>query len=139
MLDFGYYNMDCMQGMKEFPDKYFDLAIVDPPYGINVGSAAMGIGGGVAPHRNRSAAQSRSAKERPSPKEVSPDIVTGGVAKQDSIQVGGVSACRPKSITRSMIQKSQMPSISRNSSACRSTVSSGGATTSYPISVLLSA
>lgn len=25
--------MDCMQGMKEFPDKYFDLAIVDPPYG----------------------------------------------------------------------------------------------------------
>lgn len=34
MLDFGYYNMDCMQGMKEFPDNYFDLAIVDPPYGI---------------------------------------------------------------------------------------------------------
>lgn len=23
-----------MEGMKEFPDKYFDLAIVDPPYGI---------------------------------------------------------------------------------------------------------
>lgn len=34
MLEHGYYNMDCMQGMKEFPDKYFDLAIVDPPYGI---------------------------------------------------------------------------------------------------------
>lgn len=34
MLDFGYYNMDCMQGMKQFPDKYFDLGIVDPPYGI---------------------------------------------------------------------------------------------------------
>ena len=34
MLDFGYYNMDCMEGMKEFPDKYFDLCIVDPPYGI---------------------------------------------------------------------------------------------------------
>ncbi len=26
------YNMDCMDGMREFPDKYFDLAIVDPPY-----------------------------------------------------------------------------------------------------------
>ena len=26
--------MDCMVGMKQFPDKYFDLAIVDPPYGI---------------------------------------------------------------------------------------------------------
>ena len=36
MLDFGFYNMDCMDGMKEFPDKYFDLAIVDPPYGINI-------------------------------------------------------------------------------------------------------
>ena len=34
MLDFGYYNMDCMEGMKEFPDKYFELAIVDPPYGL---------------------------------------------------------------------------------------------------------
>ena len=31
-MDFGFYNMDCMEGMKEFPDKYFDLAIVDPPY-----------------------------------------------------------------------------------------------------------
>ncbi len=34
MLDFGYYNMDCMDGMKQFPDRYFDLAIVDVPYGI---------------------------------------------------------------------------------------------------------
>lgn len=33
MLDFGYYNMDCMDGMKEFPDKYFDIAVVDPEYG----------------------------------------------------------------------------------------------------------
>ncbi|MCU0345038.1 MAG: hypothetical protein MUF28_14590 [Ignavibacterium sp.] len=28
-------NIDCMIGMKDYPDKYFDLAIVDPPYGIN--------------------------------------------------------------------------------------------------------
>jgi site-specific DNA-methyltransferase (adenine-specific) len=28
------YNMDCIQGMKHYPDGYFDLAIVDPPYGI---------------------------------------------------------------------------------------------------------
>lgn len=27
------YNMDCMVAMKEFPDKFFDLAVVDPPYG----------------------------------------------------------------------------------------------------------
>lgn len=24
--------MDCMEGMKKYPDKYFELAIVDPPY-----------------------------------------------------------------------------------------------------------
>jgi len=28
------YNMDCMEGMKQYPDKHFDLAVVDPPYGI---------------------------------------------------------------------------------------------------------
>jgi site-specific DNA-methyltransferase (adenine-specific) len=42
MLDFGYYNMDCMEGMKQFPDKYFDLAVVDPPYGINAANMTMG-------------------------------------------------------------------------------------------------
>ena len=33
-----FYNMDCMEAMKDIPDKYFDLAIVDPPYGIGGGS-----------------------------------------------------------------------------------------------------
>lgn len=28
------YNMDCVAGMQHYPDKFFDLAIVDPPYGI---------------------------------------------------------------------------------------------------------
>ena len=28
-----FYNKDCMEGMKEYPDDYFDLAIVDPVYG----------------------------------------------------------------------------------------------------------
>lgn len=28
------YNMDCIQGMKIFPDNYFELAVVDPPYGL---------------------------------------------------------------------------------------------------------
>lgn len=36
MLDFGFYNMDCMDGMKQFPDKFFDIAIVDPPYGLGI-------------------------------------------------------------------------------------------------------
>ena len=29
------YNADCMEVMKTFKDKQFDLAIVDPPYGIS--------------------------------------------------------------------------------------------------------
>lgn len=28
------HNVDCMEYMKDCPDKFFDLAIVDPPYGI---------------------------------------------------------------------------------------------------------
>jgi site-specific DNA-methyltransferase (adenine-specific) len=27
-------NIDCMEYMSQFPDNYFELAIVDPPYGI---------------------------------------------------------------------------------------------------------
>ena len=29
-------NIDCMDFMKTMPDKFFELAIVDPPYGINI-------------------------------------------------------------------------------------------------------
>lgn len=51
------YNMDCMQGMKEFPDGFFDLAIVDPPYGIGIdGQSISGKAGTrLFPHPNTSA------------------------------------------------------------------------------------
>ena len=35
---------DCMDIMKDIPDKYFELAIVDPPYGIGAGNMVMGKG-----------------------------------------------------------------------------------------------
>ncbi len=35
-------NEDCMEGMGRYPDKYFDLAIVDPPYGIDRNGMTMG-------------------------------------------------------------------------------------------------
>ena len=38
------YNMDCMNLMKTLPDKAFELAIVDPPYGIGAGKMTMGSG-----------------------------------------------------------------------------------------------
>lgn len=54
MLDFGYYNIDCMEGMREFPDNYFELAIVDPPYGgVTLGGYASNkVSGGIARNRN---------------------------------------------------------------------------------------
>jgi len=38
-------NIDCMIGMSRYPDKYFQLAIVDPPYGIEITKQGLGEGG----------------------------------------------------------------------------------------------
>ena len=40
----GFYNRDCMDAMREFPDKFFELAIVDPPYGISYARGKNGWG-----------------------------------------------------------------------------------------------
>lgn len=37
-------NEDNMELMARYPDKYFDLAIVDPPYGIGVNKMTLGNG-----------------------------------------------------------------------------------------------
>ena len=39
------YNEDCMIGMARYPDNYFELAIVDPPYGINHANKAGKMAG----------------------------------------------------------------------------------------------
>jgi len=36
--------IDCMEFMKGVPDKFNELAIVDPPYGINAGNMTGGAG-----------------------------------------------------------------------------------------------
>ena len=38
-------NRDCMEGMKEYPDGYFNLAVVDPPYGIGMSGGNVGYKG----------------------------------------------------------------------------------------------
>jgi site-specific DNA-methyltransferase (adenine-specific) len=38
------YNEDCMTLMARYPDKYFDLAVVDPPYGLDLANMNMGAG-----------------------------------------------------------------------------------------------
>ena len=46
----AFVRCDCMDLMARYPDGYFNLAIVDPPYGINMGHAC-GVGrGGYKSH-----------------------------------------------------------------------------------------
>ena len=58
MLEPGFYNMDCMEGMKQFPDNYFDLAVVDPPYGGAGRDEYNRFGGNFEKYKDGSALQS---------------------------------------------------------------------------------
>jgi len=41
------YHMDCLEGMRQFPDKYFELAVVDPPYGGGAQQAEDAFNGAI--------------------------------------------------------------------------------------------
>lgn len=117
-----FFNADCMEGMKQFPDKYFDLAIVDPPYGINVGQASMGAGGALhhtgtdqpricAPGGGNKAYIPFGGKKKSK---------VGGVRRSSAepnpsgtIRVG-VSCAFPKHTRRSMTATHRTPRISKN-------------------------
>lgn len=44
-MDSRVFNTDCLEAMKNYPDKYFELAIVDPPYGIGFSNYERGSSG----------------------------------------------------------------------------------------------
>ena len=44
------FNMDCLEAMRQMPDNAFDLAVVDPPYGIGVMSMNYTKSGAVRTH-----------------------------------------------------------------------------------------
>ena len=46
-------NEDNMELMARYPDEYFDLAIVDPPYGINITNECMGGRKTIKPDKNK--------------------------------------------------------------------------------------
>jgi len=46
-------NEDNMLLMARYPDNYFDLAIVDPPYGINITNECMGGRKTIKPDKNK--------------------------------------------------------------------------------------
>lgn len=47
-------NEDNMALMSKYPDKYFELAIVDPPYGIGITSECMGGRKTIKPDKDKS-------------------------------------------------------------------------------------
>jgi site-specific DNA-methyltransferase (adenine-specific) len=56
------YNEDCLAAMKKMPDKCFDLAVVDPPYGIGIQSMTYTNGGGEREKFGHMAAVRRNYK-----------------------------------------------------------------------------
>ena len=49
------YNENCVEALKRFDDNYFDVAIVDPPYGLNVSALSnYGESGGTDKRWNTS-------------------------------------------------------------------------------------
>lgn len=67
------YNADCMDLLREMPDKSFDLAIVDPPYG----DAKIG-GGGKALEQVRTEIRS-----------IQTNHATSGLSRVDSRDTNG--------------------------------------------------
>ena len=148
MLDFGFYNMDCMDGMKEFPDQFFDLAIVDPPYGINVGqSSTANLRGG---QNNKSAHQAVAIRHTSHlavrrNKMTNNSELRGGynehqseVQSRSEIMVGGGLLSRPKFTRHSMTATHRMPSISKNCQEWQRKQSFGAGIIFSTISVKLS-
>ena len=56
-------NCDCMEYMKTLPDKYFELAIVDPPYGIKINMNMGRRKGKVKTHDEKDWDNGRPPKE----------------------------------------------------------------------------
>ena len=48
------FNIDCMEYMRSLPDKAFDLAVCDPPYGISItGSQSVNVERETQAHLHR--------------------------------------------------------------------------------------
>ena len=87
-------NIDCMEYMRSLPDKAFDLAVCDPPYGISITSQTVHV------ERERERAERRSAAADRS---------------EVKIQVGGRKLSCPKAITLLTTKSHQMRRISPSS------------------------
>lgn len=57
------FNIDCMELMKQYPDKYFDLAVVDPPYKDDFKIIANGKCAKVKKHYNLDSLNNSSPRD----------------------------------------------------------------------------
>ena len=92
------YNCDCLAAMREMPDNAFDLAVVDPPYGINITGRSQVV-------------QVERERERERDGQASEAAARLAVKRT---QIGGGLLSRPKSTTRSTTKRHQMPIIFRS-------------------------
>ena len=88
------FNMDCMDAMRSMKDNAFDLAIVDPPYGINITSQTVHV------ERERGGRQ----------------LVAAEPSEVRKTQIGGGLLSCPKFTTRLMTKSHQMQNIFLSSS-----------------------
>lgn len=61
------YNIDCMKAMKSIPDKFFQLAICDPPYGIGIDGQKKRVE--KNPKHNRKYHKKKGWDDKPPPPE----------------------------------------------------------------------
>lgn len=59
------FNEDCLKGMKRYPDKFFDLAVVDPPYGGGLADDGGCKGWFTKYHQNADSSQSLHVEREP--------------------------------------------------------------------------
>lgn len=53
MSESNVFNCDCMEGIRALPDKFFDLCVADPPYGISITARHYGEAAHTHTHTQR--------------------------------------------------------------------------------------
>lgn len=120
------YNMDCMEYMRTLPDKAFDLAVVDPPYGDGNGGSAKRFGGMFgAVYGENTRAHVADAHERERERETARRSITDSAEDSTSTKVNQTKWAAKKS-WRGMLPQGR--SIFKSFSASHATRSFGAET-----------
>lgn len=75
------FNEDCLEGMRRYPDGFFDLAVVDPPYGGGLADSGGCKGWFTKYHQNADSSQSLNV-ERERESRTEDRRITGSEARE---------------------------------------------------------